>query len=443
VIDEILAGYAAIDVGSVEHYVAAAGAEVKRFGTCTMDIRKIIEHLKAHEIRYVAMEATGVYWIALHDMLREAGLAVIVFNGAHARNLPGRKSDFSDCQWHAMLHSHGLLRPCFIPAADIVQLRCLYRLRDDHISMAAAHIQHMQKALDLMNVRLHTVISRIHGVSGLRVIRAILNGERDPRRLVEMCDKRIQSKRTEVIKSLEGRWESHHLFALRQALDCYEFYQTKIAECDAQIDELLSRMNANHAPQSLPPGPRKTIRHNAPRIEDLDEKLLRLADGRDVASLPGISPLGFLKLIGETGLDMSSWKTEKHFTSWLGLAPGRHQSGKRSRRVQPKKTVSGQIFREAAMSVAGSKNLALGAYYRRLKGKRGPAIALKALARKIAVLYYRMMTKGLSYVETGIERYQKQLEDQRRRYVEKLARQLGLTLMHANDLQPCPQLAVL
>jgi transposase len=443
VIEEILVGYAAIDVGSVEHCVAAAGADVKGFGSCTAEIRKLIDHLKDHKIRYVAMEATGVYWIALHDMLREAGLEVTVFNGAHARNLPGRKSDFSDCQWHAMLHSHGLLRPCFIPPSDIVQLRCLYRLRDDHVSMAAAHIQHMQKALDLMNVRLHTVISQINGVSGLRIIRAILNGERSPEKLVALCDVRIQRKSKEVLESLEGRWEPHHLFALRQALDCYEFYQTKIAECDARIDQLLVRMNEARPKQLLPPGPRKRARHNAPQIQDLDGKLLRLADGRDVASLPGISPLGFLKLIGETGLDMSPWKTEKHFTSWLGLAPGRHQSGKISRRVRPKKTVAGQIFREAAMSVACSKNLSLGAYYRRLKGKRGPAIAIKALARKLAVLYYNMMTKGLAYVETGIERYKKKMDDQRLRYVEKLAKQLGLTLVQTNNLQQSPLPAVL
>jgi len=428
-IDQIAKGYAAIDVGSREHYVAVAGAEVSCFGSCTSDVQELCEHLKCHGVRHVAMEATGVYWIALHDMIRSTGIKVTVFNGAHARNLPGRKSDVSDCQWHAMLHSHGLLRPCFIPSADIVRLRTLYRLREDHLSMAAAHIGHIQKALDMMNVRLHTVISQIHGVSGLRIIRAILAGERNAERLADLCDGRINhNKRAAVIKSLEGRWEPHHLFALRQALDCYEFYQVKMGECDAQIDQLLAEMNQHKDEAPKPEGVRKKVRHNAPQIDDLDGKLLRLADGRDVASLPGISPLSFLKLIGETGLDLTNWKTEKHFTSWAGLSPGKRQSGKRYRRVPPKKTVVGQIFREAAMSVTRSKHLALGVYYRRIKSRRGPAVAIKALARKIAELYYRMMTKGFAYVEAGVERYQQQFDEQRRRYVEKLARSMGLTV---------------
>lgn len=435
-IDKISDGYCAIDVGSTDHYVAVAEAPVVRFDTCTSDLRSLCEYLKTKGVRYVAMEATGVYWISLHDMLRDAGFEVTVFNGAHARNLPGRKSDISDCQWHAMLHSHGLLRSCFIPPAAIIQLRCLYRLRSDHVSMAASHIQHMQKALDLMNVRLHTVISQIHGVSGLRIIRAILGGERDPHRLVELCDAQLDAKRGKIIKSLEGRWEPHHLFALRQALECYEFYQRKMVECDAEIERLLNQINADKPPVDVPPGPRKMVRHNAPEIPDLDAKLLMLSGGRDATRLPGISPLGFLKLIGETGLDLSAWKTEKHFTSWLGLSPGKRQSGKRHRRVLPKKTVCGQIFREAALSVTRSKHLALGAYYRRIKARRGPPIAIKALARKIAVLYYRLMTKGTDYVETGVENYTKQLREQRIRYVHKMASQLGLTLAPAGAEPP-------
>lgn len=431
---EIAAGYAAVDIGGAEHYVAVRGSEVRRFGSCTADLSEMIEHLRAHDVRNVAMEATGVYWIPLHDTLREAGLEVTVFNGAHARNLPGRKSDVSDCQWHAMLHSHGLLRSCFIPPAQIIELRTLYRLRDDHVSMAASHINHMQKALDLMNVRLHTLISQIHGVSGLRIIRAILAGERDPEKLADLCHSQVRARRKDIIRSLEGRWESHHLFALRQALDCYEFYQAKMAECDAQIARILSTMTEGKPPQS-PQGKRKTVRHNAPKIDDLDGKLLRLADGRDAASLPGISPLGFLKLIGETGLDLTPWPTERHFTSWAQLAPGRRQSGKRNRRAPSGKTVVGQIFREAALSVARSKHLALGAFYRRLKARRGPAIAIKALARKIAELYYRLMTKGTDYVELGVERYQQQAKEQRRRYIERQARKMGYTLTELNPQQ--------
>ena len=443
-IENILSGYAAIDVGSDAHFVAVAGCEVRRFGSFTSEVGRLCGHLKEHGVREVAMEATGVYWIALHDMLRESGFKVTVFNGAHARNLPGRKSDVSDCQWHAMLHGHGLLRPCFIPDADILRLRTLYRLRDDHLTMASAHINHMQKALDLMNIRLHTVISQIHGVSGLRVIRAILKGERDPVRLAELCHGQIlQTKKADVVKSLEGRFEPHHLFALQQALECYEFYQVKMAECDAQINRSLEHMNESKSHQPKPEGKRKTVRHNTPHIPQLDDKLLRLADGRDAASLPGISPLGFLKLIGETGLDLRAWKTEKHFTSWTGLSPGKRQSGKRHRRPAAKKTVVGQLFREAALSITRSKHLALGVYYRRIKAHRGPAVAIKAVARKIAELYYRMMTKGFAYVEKGTELYQKQIDQQQRRYVEKMARRLGLNLVQRTDEQPMANPVVL
>lgn len=443
-IDEILPGFAAIDVGSKEHYVACAGAEVRCFDSHTADIKLLCAHLKTHGVKHVAMEATGVYWIALHDTLREADIEVTVFNGAHARNLPGRKSDISDCQWHAMLHSHGLLRPCFIADEDILRLRTLYRLRDDHLSMASAHINHMQKALDLMNVRLHTVISQIHGVSGLRVIRAILDGERSAIELANLCDNSIlKSKEAEVIKSLEGRWSDHHIFALRQALECYEFYRQKMVECDQQIELWLEEQSQDKTEPPKPKAPRKKIRHNAPAIDDLDGKMLRLTNGRDVAALPGITALGMMKLVGEVGLDMSHWPTEKHFTSWAGLAPGKNQSGKRYRRPRGKKTIVGQIFREAAMSVSRSKNLALGAYYRRIKARRGPAIAMKALARKIAVMFYFVMTKGLEYVEEGIEAYQKRYEEQRRRFAKKLAAEMGCELVPKPPPEPAAQGVVL
>lgn len=429
-IDTILPGYAAIDVGSTQHFVAVAGADVRCFGTHTADIHMLCAHLRSHEVTCVAMETTGAYWIALHDILREVGFEVTVFNGAHARNLPGRKTDVSDCQWHAMLHSHGLLRPCYIAPEVILRLRILNRIREDHLSMAQQHIAHMQKALDLMNVRLHTVISQIHGVSGLRIIRAILDGERSAIALAALCDARIRkTKEKEVIKSLQGRWSEHHLFALRQALDCYEFYQRKMAECDAQIERVLDDMNRDKPEIDPPPGPRKLVRHNAPAIADLDAKMLRLSEGRDVAALPGFTALGMMKAVAEIGLDVSPWPTEDHFTAWLGLAPGRDQSGKRKRRPKGKHTKAGQIFREAAMSVAKSKHLALGAFYRRIKGRRGPAIAIKALARKLAILYYWVMKKGLAYVEEGIEAYQKRYEEQRRRYLEKLAGSMGFALV--------------
>nr|MBA2433035.1 transposase [Chthoniobacterales bacterium] len=225
-IDSILPGFAALDLGATKIFAAAAATPVKTFGTFTGELRALCAWLTEHQVHGVAMEATGVYWIPVHDLLQAAGFKVTLFHGAHARNLPGRKSDVSDCQWHAMLHSHGLLRPCFIPEEPIRKLRSFHRLREDHLSMAAAHLLHMQRALDLMNVRLHHVLSQLHGVSGLRVIEAILAGQRDPAVLAALCAAQVlNKKKAEVLQNLEGDWQEHHLFALRQALEAYRFYQ--------------------------------------------------------------------------------------------------------------------------------------------------------------------------------------------------------------------------
>ena len=434
-IDKIHPGYGAIDIGQEKIFVACGETvEVRSFHTFSADLEVAAAYLQERGVRKVAMEATGVYWIPLHDLLEAQGLEVTVFNGAHARNMPGRKSDVQDCQWHAMLHSHGLLVPCFIPGEEVRQLRCFYRLREDHLSIASAHIQHMQRALDLMNVRLHVVISQLHGVSGLRVIRAILAGERDPQKLCALCDAQIlKHKRQQVLKSLQGHWQEHHLFALGQALEGYEFCLAQARACDRQIEALLQRINRDQPPQAPEAGRKiKTVRHNAPDIENLHGHLITFTGGRDATKLPGISPLGFMKLLGETGPDLSAWPSEKHFTSWAGLAPGSNQSGHRRKRVRRKKTVIGQIFREAALSIAKSKHLALGAVYRRLKRHRGAPIAMTAIARKLAELYYRLLTKGLDYVEEGIARYEERHRQQTMRFLQKTAKSYGFTLTPAS-----------
>jgi transposase len=436
-LEHILPGVAAIDIGRERLFVAVAEQPVRNFGTFTSDITQLGEYLKAHGVQRVAMEATGVYWIPVHDQLQAQGLEVTLFNGRQARNLPGRKSDVADCQWHAMLHGQGLLRPCFVPPEEIRQLRSYQRLREDHIGMAAMHIQHMHKALDLMNVCLHRVISQLHGVSGLRLVRAILAGERDPERLLQMCEAQIvKHKREAVLKSLEGDWQEHHLFALRQALAGYEFYQARIAECDQQLEALLVRLTKDREPCVPPPGTKvKVVRHNAPAIDDLHGKLLTLCGGADASQIGGLTSLSHLKLIAEIGTDLGRWRTKKQFTAWLGLAPGMHQSGKKRRqRVPSATTAAGQIFRECALSLAKSKHKALGSFYRRLKGRRGHAIAIKAVARKLAEYYYDVMTKGLAHVEVGLERYEAQYRQQAERYVRKLAGQLGLRLLSADGV---------
>jgi len=426
-IDKILPGVAAIDIGSESYFVAVANQAVRKFGTFTSEVRQVAQYLREQGVVQVAMEATGVYWIPLHDHLDSNGFEVTVFNGAMARNLPGRKTDVQDCQWHAMLHSYGLLRSCFIPDPAIRQLRTYYRVREDHLESAASCIQQMQKCLDLMNIRLHNVISQLHGVSGLRVVDAILAGERDPERLVVLCDTQIvKSKRAEVVASLEGTWEEHHLFGLRQALQGYRFFQQQMVECDKEIERLLQAWN-----EGKPPADKKTdkgTRHNPPQITDLHGEMVKLCGGLDATVLPGIAPLTLLKLVSEIGTDLSAWPTEKHFTSWLGLAPTRNESGKRRKKGRRRKTLAGQIFKEAVMGIVRSKDTALGAFYRRIKGSKDSSVANTATARKLAEMYYRLMTKGFEYVEQGIKQYEADYKKQKTRYLQKLARQMGYTL---------------
>jgi len=435
-LDKIYPGVAAIDIGATAFWVAVADRPVEHFGTFTCDVRRVAAYLREHGVQRVAMEATGVYWIPLHDHLDSEGFEVTVFNGAYARNMPGRKTDVQDCQWHAMLHSHGLLSPCFIPPADIRTMRSYYRQREGHVEAKARCNLQMQKALDLMNVRLHYVISQLAGASGLRVVEAILGGERDPKKLVLLCDEQIRKHKTEdVIASLEGTWDVHHLFALRQALEGYRFYERQMESCDGEIDRLLQKMIEGKPPAN-PKGAARTrskARHNAPKIDKLHEKMMTLCDGQDTAALPGISPLTMMKLVAEMGTDLSAWKSVKHFTSWLGLAPGSHSSGKMRKRVRRRKTKAGQIFKEAVMSIAGSKNPALGAFYKRVKAKKGAAVANTATARKLAEMYYRAMTQGLEYVEQGVEKYNERCREQRLRWMQKNAIAEGYNLVPFGD----------
>jgi transposase len=430
-LDTILPGFAALDLGATQIHAATAGTPVAVFGTTTAELRRLGAWLSTHSVRHVAMEATGVYWIPVHDQLQHAGFVPTLFHGAHARNLPGKKSDFSDCQWHAVLHSHGLLRPCFIAPEAVRALRAYARLREDHLEQAAMCVAHLQRALDCMNVRLHTVISQLHGVSGLRVIEAILAGERDPKTLTALCDAQIlKRRRAEVEASLEGHWQEHHLFALRQALEAYRFHHAQIAGCDARIEEQLRALTAPlPVPAPVDKKKIKKVRHNAPKIEGLHGHLHRLCLGHDASVLPGLTPLSWMKLTAELGPDLSAWKTPKAFTSWLGLAPNRHQSGQRRRRVPRRHTRAGQIFREAAQSIARSKHLALGGCYRRLRGRRGEAVAMVAIARKLAELYYLALTRGLAYVEAGLQRYEEHCREQEKHRLRKFAARLGCDLV--------------
>lgn len=429
-ISKINPNSAGIDIGSERIFVGIEDKEVKSFGTFTSEYFKAIEYLKENNITTVAMEATGVYWVVLYDMIEEAGIEPYLVDGRQTQNVPGRKSDVEDCQWTQQLHSYGLLHRCFVPDDTTRQLRTYTRLREDHLSLSSQHILHMQKALNLMNIKLHNVISEIHGVSGMRILKAIISGNHNPEELLLLCEESILTKKRDlVLASLQGNFREEYIFMLKQALEAYQFYINKMLECDKKIEELLKTINnGKPAPPNITKP--KPIRHNAPKIDNLHEQLMILTGGVDPSQVTGLTDKGLLKAIGETGLDLSLWKTEKHFTSWLCLAPKRHQSGKSNKKKKYKgNTKAGQIFREAALSVAASKKSALGGFYRRIKAKAGHKTAIKATARKIAVLYYNVMTKGIDYVEQGLLSYQQKFKEQQIKRIQKQAKSLGLQLV--------------
>lgn len=421
---------AGIDIGARKIFVGLEGKEVKSFETFTDDLELAADYLIENNISTVAMEATGVYWIILYDILQERGIDVWLVDGRSTKQVPGRKTDVKDCQWIQQLHSHGLLNRCFVAEDLIQELRSYQRLREDHIRSAAMHINHMQKALTTMNIRLKEVISQIHGASGLKLIRAILAGERDPEVLVEMCDSRIlKTKKDLVIKSLKGHYNEAGLFALEQAVTCYDFYQVQIARCDEQLEEVLKKISSDKPIQDYNKKPRKAIRHHKPDIKNLDQYLLAVFGKKDATVLPGITDYNWMQLLAEVGTDLKKWKTEKHFTSWLGLAPKQHHSGKMRKNYKPKgKPKAGLIFKQAATSLLNSKKIALGAFGRKIRARKGPVLAIKAVARKLAELYWKLFVKGLDYVEKGIKEYEQKILLNKQKNIMKMAKEMGMVI---------------
>jgi hypothetical protein len=337
-----------------------------------------------------------------------------------------------DCQWGATLHAHGLLRAGFVPPADIRRLQDYLRLRADHIVSASANVQHQQKALERMNVKLHDVISSLVGTSGRKVIEAILKGEREPELLLALCDVQIQQKKADRVKeALRGTWTDEHLFALRQAVENWQHYQKQIEACDREIEKVLRAISGPDQPggpaDSAPAAKRPGI--NAPQIEGLHGLLVKMCGGKDLTVLPAHTDYSVLQLTGEVGTDLSRWATEKHFTAWLGVAPGSHQSGKRKGSVGRKRNRAGRLFCVMARSLARSKHVALGGFYRRMAGRRGGLVANLALARKLAEWYWRVMVKGVSYVEQGLAQYEAQVLETKRRALQRLAKQLGQVVL--------------
>lgn len=438
VLDERATG---IDVGSEYMYVSIGGGTPKVFGTMTRDLEALEEWLKSEGVRSVALEATGVYWLCLYEVLERAGIEVLVVNGRHVRNVPGRKTDMADCQWLATLHAHGLLRSGFVPPAQIRCLQDYMRLRQDHIAMGASHIQHMQKALERMNIKFHDVISDVTGVSGLKVIRAILAEERDPERLLALCDVQIRKHKAQrVTESLRGTWKEEHIFALRQALGGWEFYQGQIRECDVALARVLHDLSGASEHDGVPPvGSSKRGGTNTPQIEGLHDMLVQMCGGNDGTELPGMADYSLLQVVSEVGTDLSKWPSAKRFAAWTGLAPAAAQSGKRRTRQARHCNRTGQIFCTMARSLANSVDKGLGGFYRRLKARRGGLVANKALARKLAIRFWQMMVHGTHYVEQGLQRYQERVALTEQRLLSKLARKHGLQLVpKINELHTVP-----
>ena len=423
---------AAIDVGSEQMHVSIAGGEPKVFGSTTAQLHALRDYLLGEGVSSVAMEATGVYWLCPYEVLEKAGMQVVMVNGKYVKNLPGRKTDMKDCQWQATLHAHGLLKAGFVPPEHIRRLQDYQRLRADHITAAASCEQHMQKALERMNIKFHDAISDLTGVSGLKVIRAILAGERNPVALLALCDCQIQKKKAaRVCESLVGTWKEEHLFALRHALAAWEFYRGQIAECDQALERVLKELTDDRPgpPEPLPSwGRRSGV--NTPEILQLRKMLWKLCGGKDPTAIPGISDYTLLQLVAETGTDLSTaWKTEKHFTAWAGLAPGARQSGKRRGSQKRSRNRAGRIFCVIARSVGRSADKALGGFYRRLRARRGGLVANLALARKLAQLFWQVLVHGMTYVEQGLKKYQDRVQKTEQAWLQTLAKKHGMVLL--------------
>ncbi len=394
-------------------------------------LNRLADWLVGLGITTVAMESTGIYWVPVFEILEARGLEVVLVNARDAKNVPGRKTDVNDAQWIQQLHSYGLLRASFRPGAAIVALRAYLRHRERLLEYAASHVQHMQKALMQMNLQLHHVVSDITGVTGMRILRAIVGGERNPDVLVTFRDVRCKSSVETIREALTGNYQPEHVFALRQAIELYDTYQTKLQDCDAEIERSVRGLPTQDvAASGTPPRRSRTTQKNEPTFEI--RTVLHALLGVDLTQINGIGPYSALRIIAECGTDMSRWRTAKHFTSWLTLAPGSKISGGKvlgshTRRSNNRAAV---LLRLAATSV-GRTNTALGAFFRRLAVRTGKAKAVTATARKIAVLLYNTLRYGTAYVDPGADYYE---ERYRKRTIDSLRRRadaLGFSLVQA------------
>jgi transposase len=436
---------AAVDVGSQVHYAAVpegrAEQSVRSFGAYTAQLDELVQWFKDCEIKTVAMESTGVYWIPLYQKLEEAGFEVLLVDARQVKHVPGRKSDVQDCQWLQQLHSYGLLRAAFRPADSICRLRTLQRHRKSLVECGAMWIQHIQKALNEMNLHLHHVLTDISGHSGLAILDAILAGERDPRKLALLADHRVKKSQAQIEAALTGDYRPELLFVVSQTLHAYRQMQHQIAQCDLNIEKQLATIatcaEPKRSPEQTPPqqeGADAAVKASKRKPKDAWE--LSLAGhlkrilGVDLTTIPGLNVLAVLSLISEIGTDMAKWRNEKAFVSWMGLSPNNKVSGERvlSSRTRKVNNRAATTLRLAAM-LLGRTDTPLGSFYRRKRAHLGAPKAITATARKLGCLIYRLIKDGQAYKEVDLHTYELKYKNQILRSLRKRAIGFGFDLV--------------
>lgn len=433
-LEQVNANAAGIDCGAREHYVAVPPdrdpCPVRAFKTFTADLHRLADWLIACGVTTVAMEATGVYWIPIYEILEARGIVAVLVNAHHVRNVPGRKSDVTDCEWLRELHSVGLLRASFRPQATIVALRSYLRHRESLTQCAVTCVQRMQKELVQMNLQLHIVLSDITGLTGMAILRDIVSGQTDPQQLARHRDCRCQASEAEIQAALTGNYSPQHLFPLKQNLELYGVVQKQIAECDAAIEAQLRNMRPVRAPLVPLGKARKGHRAKNEPLFEIRPHLHQLL-GLDLTQVDAIGPATALRLISEIGTDMGRWPSPHHFTSWLTLAPKNKVSGGRllSSRTQPSANRAAALLRMAAMN-QGRSQTALGAFYRRLAARVGKAKAITATARKLAILVYRTLKGEIAYSDPGPDAYHARSRETALRHLRRRAKTLGYALLH-------------
>jgi transposase len=419
---------AGIDVGASAHYVCVGSLSeesVRRFGTFTQDLEALSDWLVSLGVESVAMESTGIYWVNLYDTLESRGLKVCLANARYVRNVPGRKSDVADSQWIQQLHSYGLLSGSFIAEGKIRELRAYVRQRENLEKQKGIQIALMGKSLQLLNIKLHQIASGTELQTSMNIIRAIVSGERSAKELTKFRHPQMKASVEDFEKGLQGNWRAEHLFSLKQALTMYDFVKEQMLECEKEIERTLGEINGGEGDES---------RAKMTKVKQNDyafdaKSYLKEIVGVDLTKIRGLDEKTILTILSETGTDLSKWETASHFTSWLGLSPKPKITGEKivGHFKQSVANRANQAFRMAAWALNNSKCY-LGSFYRKLSSRKGSFVAIKATARKVAVIFWNMMTKKTEFETHSQQEYETKYKDRQLKNLEKMAKKLGMIL---------------